>query len=74
MDIEYIFCLGKKLVKRDKGNLMKQYLTRFTRWFIFLFSINLVSNYFIKQEPNISTALSVALGCSLGLAAFKYRQ
>ena len=53
---------------------MKQYLTRFTRWFIFLFSINLIFNYFIKQEPNILTALSVALGCSLGLAVFKYRQ
>ena len=53
---------------------MKQYLTRFTRWFIFLFSINLVFNNFIKQEPNIITALSVALGCALGLAAFKYRR
>ena len=50
---------------------MNQYIKRFLKWFLFLFSLTLVFNVWIKADPDIWTALSCSLGISLGIAAFK---
>lgn len=46
---------------------MKSRHKRFLIYFLFIFAINLMMNFVIKDAVNVLTAFSVALGVSLGI-------
>lgn len=51
---------------------MKRFVLRFLIYFSLFFIMNLVTNTLFKDDPNVLTAFSVALGVSFGIAFFEY--
>ncbi|WP_301110293.1 hypothetical protein [Sporosarcina sp.] len=46
---------------------MKKRHIRFLLYFVFIFSINLMTNFVFKDAINVLTAFSIALGVSAGI-------